>query len=377
MPPARPTTRELAPRWLALGLATAALTVLLDLAGIPSPALFAGLLVGLVAALRSPRTLRLPRGVNTAGQAVVGVALGTYVTSSTLSTVVEQGVPVIAVSVATLALTVVAGLALGRMADVDKPTATFGMVAGGASGIVAIAQELGADPRLVAVMQYLRVLLVVVLTPLVAQGLFSPGASDGGPGAAVAAAAPSPGLLASAAFTLLCVLVGRAVAERARLPAGSLLGPMLLAAALAVLGWSWAGALPALFQDVAFAIIGLQVGLGFTRESLRHARDLLLPTLAAIVVLLVACALLGLLLARWAGVSALDGYLATTPGGLYAVLAAAVDQGANTTFVLAVQVLRLFVMLLAAPLIARRLLRGERRGGRPGQGAASSVAGTP
>ena len=55
------------------------------------------------------------------------------------------------------------------------------------------------------------------------------------------------------------------------------------------------------------------------------------------------------------GVSALDGYLATTPGGLYAVLATATDIGADATFVLAVQVLRLFAMLLSAPLVARVL----------------------
>ncbi len=57
------------------------------------------------------------------------------------------------------------------------------------------------------------------------------------------------------------------------------------------------------------------------------------------------------------GVSGLDAYLATTPGGLYAVLATATGSGADATFVLAVQVLRLFVMLLAAPLVARRLRR--------------------
>jgi uncharacterized membrane protein AbrB (regulator of aidB expression) len=69
----------------------------------------------------------------------------------------------------------------------------------------------------------------------------------------------------------------------------------------------------------------------------------------------VACAGLGAVLARTAGVSPLDGYLATTPGGLYAVLATARGSGADATFVLAVQVLRLFVMLFSAPLLARLL----------------------
>ena len=40
------------------------------------------------------------------------------------------------------------------------------MVAGGASGIVTMARELDADDRLVAFMQYARVLVVVLLTPV-------------------------------------------------------------------------------------------------------------------------------------------------------------------------------------------------------------------
>ena len=58
-----------------------------------------------------------------------------------------------------------------------------------------------------------------------------------------------------------------------------------------------------------------------------------------------------------AGVSFRDAYLATTPGGLYAVLAVAVGAGANTTFILAVQVLRLLVAVLLAPLAVRRIAR--------------------
>jgi uncharacterized membrane protein AbrB (regulator of aidB expression) len=58
------------------------------------------------------------------------------------------------------------------------------------------------------------------------------------------------------------------------------------------------------------------------------------------------------LLARATGRSQLDGYLATTPGGLYAVLATAIDRGADVTFILTVQIARLFVMLLCAPLLA-------------------------
>jgi uncharacterized membrane protein AbrB (regulator of aidB expression) len=65
---------------------------------------------------------------------------------------------------------------------------------------------------------------------------------------------------------------------------------------------------------------------------------------------------LAIILAATTSVSLLDAYLATTPGGLYAVLAVAVGAGANTTFIVAVQGLRLVVMVLLAPVAVRHLI---------------------
>jgi membrane AbrB-like protein len=113
---------------------------------------------------------------------------------------------------------------------------------------------------------------------------------------------------------------------------------------------------PALVREPGFAAIGLQVGLRFTPGLLREAGRLLLPTLLCIAGLLVACFGLALILAATTDASLLDAYLATTPGGLYAVLAAAFGSGADTTFVIAVQTLRLFVMILLAPVVVRRLV---------------------
>jgi membrane AbrB-like protein len=139
-----------------------------------------------------------------------------------------------------------------------------------------------------------------------------------------------------------------------RTPAGSLLGPMVAAAVFAVTLGDFQ--VPVLIREPAFAAIGLQVGLRFTPALLRQAGRLLVPTLLCIFGLLVACFGLALILHATTDASLLDAYLATTPGGLYAVLAAAFGTGADTTFVIAVQTLRLFVMILLAPVVVRRLV---------------------
>jgi uncharacterized protein len=337
-------------RWTAVGVASAAGGFGAAAVGVPSPALFAGLLVGLAFALRTSWSLDVPPLGARAAQGVLGVSLGILVQSSTLSEIGRNAAPILGVTVATLAATIGAGLAMSRLTGIDRATASFGMVAGGASGIVAISRELGADERLVAVMQYLRVLVIVVLTPLVAGY-----AGGGGAGSTAGAGGPSGGWLEGLAMLALCLAAGTALARVTRLPAGSLLGPLIVAAGLSLGGAAIVAPVPPAVLQVAYVAIGLSVGLRFTVASLRHAARILPATLGMIAALMVVTAGLGMLLVPLAHVGALDAYLATTPGGLYAVLAAASTSDVDATFVLSVQVLRLFAMLLAAPLLARWL----------------------
>lgn len=341
-------------RWAALIALTALGARAGDALGLPSPALFAGMLAGIAVALRWPgdeaqpgTPVRLREGA----EALVGVVLGTYVQTATLREVGAQLLPILGVTLATLGLSVACGLLLARITELDRATAAFGTIAGGATGIIVMARDLGADERLVAVLQYLRVVVVVALTPLVAAAFFTHGAGSGGG----LAAAPGGSPLQGTAFAAVCVAAGLGLARRVPLPAPTLLLPLAVAAALTVTGAPGVAPVPGLLQQVSFGVIGAEVGLRFTPESLRSAGRVLLPALGLIGGLLAGSFGLALVLAPLADVSVLSAYLATTPGGLYAVLAVAVGSGADTTFVLAVQVLRLLVMLLAAPALARRL----------------------
>jgi uncharacterized protein len=324
-------------------------------AGLPSGYLFVALLAGLAYALLLPGRLSLPPIGFQAGQAITGVALGTFLHTSTLTGLGTRWVPVILVTAATLAVTIAAGLVLARIAEVDRPTASLGMVAGGASGIVAMADELGGDDRLVAFMQYLRVLVVTLLTPLLVPLAFGVHSHT-----AVAAEGPVLGSVAGWGFTIGVGVAGAILGPRVKLPAPALIGPLILSALLTLSGLTGDVEVPPLAREVGFALIGLQIGLGFERDTVGQIARLALPVALSIAALLIACFGLAWLLELTADAKLLDAYLATTPGGLYAVLPIAYGSGADTTFVLAVQGLRLFAMVLAAPVVVRWLVRSER-----------------
>lgn len=349
--PAQPGPRRVVVRWILLVVLTVAGTAGLDVLAVPSPALFAGLLVAMVLALAGQSPGRVARPLSAAAQAVVGVVIGVLARPETLVAVARDGLPVLLVGCGTLAVSMAGGLLLGRRPGVTPLTGMLALTAGGASGLVAISRELGGDDRVVAVIQYLRVVLVTVTMPLVAATVYgaSGGAGSGAPSASGAAGPWYTGLL----LTVVCGAVGLPLARLLHVPAGGLLGPMTVALVLSLTGVAGDAVPPAALVELAYAVIGWQAGVRFTRASLRQVAGLLPAAVALIFAVVVACAALGALLAWLTGATPLEGYLATTPGGIYAVLATAISSGVDVAFVVSVQVLRVIVMLLVAPVVAR------------------------
>ena len=341
-------------KWILLAVVSVAVTIPLNLVGVPSAGLFAALVVGIALALANLAPKAVPRRIGVAAQGVLGVYIGTMVSRDALGALGPHWVVVLAVAVATLLISVAAGALLGLRRDVSPLTGSLAMVAGGASGLVAIARELGADDRVVAVVQYLRVALVTASMPIVVTLIYRAERTHLATSVDQASSAPwYLGLLVLAVLVLAGATVGRWI----RLPGAGLLGPLALTVVLQLSPVPFDLSVPAVLVEVGYLIIGWQAGVAFTRESLRAVGRTLPAALALIVALTVATAGLGVVLARVAGLTPLEGYLATSPGGVYAVLATAVETGSNVTFVIAAQVVRILLMLFAAPLLAKVIMR--------------------
>ena len=143
------------------------------------------------------------------------MVIGVLAQAETLIAVAHDWLPVLLVGCGTLALSMAAGLLLGRRPGVSPLTGMLALTAGGASGLVAVTRELGGDERIVAVIQYLRVVLVTVSMPVVAATIY--GASGDG-------AAPAPGVVQpwylGLLLTVVCAAVGVPLARRAAYPGG-------------------------------------------------------------------------------------------------------------------------------------------------------------
>jgi membrane AbrB-like protein len=337
--------------WLVIAAASAISALTLLRFGVPAALLLGPMLVAVTVACCGIE-MRVARPVFIAAQGVVGALVGRAVSPAILADVVANAGVMIGFVGGTIVAAAIVGWLLARFTSLGAETAAWGSSPGGASAMVAASADFGADTRLVAFMQYLRVILVVLTASSVAKILL--GAV---PHASIVATGdqtlpPTTQLLESLVSIALCCWLG----TRLKIPAGALLLSMIAAAAAAASG-RVAVVMPWWLVAGAYAAIGWYVGLAFTRDVVRYALRSL-PTLIGSTLLLIGlCAAVGEALRGLLHADPLTVYLATSPGGLDSVAIIALGSGANVPLVLAIQTLRVFFVILTGPAIARLIAR--------------------
>jgi membrane AbrB-like protein len=332
-------------QWAVLIAGSVVLAALLELAGLPAALLLGPMLAGILLATNGGG-IRAPRLPVVAAQAVVGCLIARAITSDILLAFLRDWPLFLGVVVVIIATSGLLGWGISRLKVLPASTAVWGTSPGAAQAMMALAGAFGADARLVAFMQYLRVVCVAGLSSLVARVWV-------GPIAVVPHTSWFPAVpWLDFAATLALVGVGVAASLRLRLAAGGLLIPMIAGAPLEGIGLVHI-TLPPWLLAASYAVLGWNVGLGFTRAILAHAWRALPQVLASIFSLIAVCGALAFVLVYAAGIDPLTAYLATSPGGMDSVAIIAASSTADLSFVMALQTVRFAIVLLAGPPLAR------------------------
>ena len=347
------TLRERPPyqQWAVLVIASFAFIVLLELTGLPA-ALLLGSMAAAILVSASGARIRVPAWSFVLAQGVVGCLVARSISPGILMTMLRQW-PVFLTCVGAVILfsTALGGL-LARWKVLPGTTAVWGSAPGAATVMVLMAEAFGGDIRLVAVMQFLRIVIVVLVASVVARFWVAPGdvavlvATDWFP---VVAAGP---VLA----TLALAIAGAAAGAALKIPAGPLLVPMGVGAVLSG-SHILTIALPPWLLAGPYALVGWAIGLRFTREIVLHAARAFPGIAASILALIALCGCLAYALHIVAGTDPLTAYLATSPGGANSVAIIAAASKVDMPFVMAMQVARFLLVLLIGPSLARLAAR--------------------
>jgi membrane AbrB-like protein len=332
-------------RWAVLLAASALAAGLLQWVRLPA-ALLLGPLVAAILAQTAGGAVTIPRAFLAAAQTVIGCLVARSITAPIVAGFVSRWPVLLAVVALSVAASAAIGWCMSRFRIIPGTTAVWGMLPGAATVMTVLAEAHGADFRLVAFMQYLRVVLVAAVASVVAL-LFAHGGVD-----RFAVGYFPPVHLPDLAATAAVAIIGGGLGLALRLPAGVLLGPLALGAVLNLSGWARIE-LPPVLLIASYAVIGWNIGLRFTRDVLAAAARALPQSLGATALLMVFCGLLAWMLVVFLHVDPLTAYLATSPGGVDAAAIIAASTKVDTPFVMALQTVRVIVLLFIGPQVAR------------------------
>lgn len=322
-------------RWLVAAPLSVALGLLFSFLGVPAAWILAGILGAGSVALVTEEDLPVNEHLFTFARGTVGVFAALPLVGMNPLPYLLPGVVAGAV---VIGMGFVGGLVLANH-GVSRETGVLSLLPGGASLMPAIARDVGADIRYVSLSQYLRLLIVSVSLPLVASQFTSVTRTELDPYWWMWLLVPA------------LIVAGVFAGKLLKFPNPSVFGPMALTVLVGVLV-DVTIVPPRLLSIVGFLAIGWMCGGGLNVPALRRFSRLLPATLAYIAGLMLACAGMGWLMAKWLGLSFYEGYLATSPGALETVLVLATSPA-----VVALQVIRLIMVILFAGWLPRILKR--------------------
>jgi uncharacterized protein len=331
---------------LGLGLTGGALFFWLTM---PLPWMIGALAATLTAAvaglpIRAPERLRDPVIV------VIGVLLGSGFSPALIGQAVTWGWSLMALG---LYLAVAAAVVVPfyrRVGGFDPITAYFAGMPGGLAEMVTMGRAFGGDDRKIILAHAARIVVTVVLIALwfrVIEG-YAVGANPGGP--------PLRDMtLKDSALLVACGVAGALIGRRLRFPAPMLVGPMVVSGLVHLTGLT-ESAPPGGLVISAQVMLGTIMGCRFIGTPGRAvARALMLAFWATLITFAVS---LAFAVALWS-VTSLPMeqiVLAYAPGGLTEMALVALAVQAEVAFVALHHVVRIVMIVAAAPIFFRRFV---------------------
>lgn len=335
--------------WAALLVLSAALGAFLLWIHAPA-ALMLGPLVAAIVVASSGGKVHLPARPFLLAQGIVGCLIANMVPITIVGDVLNHWLLFTFGVVSVVLASCLIGWTMTRLQMLPGTTALWGTSPGAASVMTIMAESYGADARLVALMQYTRVVGVAAVAALLVRLV---GIDTSQAQAAQKAVVWFPPLdWLGFAETIALAVAGPVIAKYLRIPAGAFLVPLVIGAVLAHFGFITI-VLPPWLLAVCYALVGWNVGLRFTRPLLIHAARALPQIIGTTLALIVICGGIAAFMVWVAGVDPLTAYLATSPGGSDSIAIIAASADVDVSFVMAMQTVRMLAVLFLAPALTK------------------------
>jgi hypothetical protein len=321
----------------------------------PLPWMIGSILAMSAVQMAGARFEALPGGRD-AGMLVVGISLGLYFTAPVLQEVIAYWPWFVFLGFAAIGFGAASALVLMRLGRVDRATAWFGSMPGGASEMATLGEKHGAAPHFVAFAHSFRMLVVVTVIPVSITLAGFSAAEDYRP-------VTVPFDPAGLAILVSAATVAGFIARRVGAPTAFTLGPLLLTIVLTASGVQLSS-VPTVFTNAAQVLLGCALGARFDRSFLAHAPRFATALIPSVAVMLGLAALVGWILSLGTGAGIGTTLLSAAPGGIAEMSITAKVLRLGVAFVTAAHVVRYVIVVMFTSLVFHLLERVRVRAGK-------------
>jgi hypothetical protein len=313
--------------------------------GLPLPWLLGPMLVNLVGAmLQLP--IAAPNRLRPYVIVVIGVLLGSGFTPDVLGQVSGWAISLLFLAFYLIVSGVLVVPYYRFVGRFDPVSAYFAGMPGGLSEMMIIGKDMGGDDKAIILAHASRILIVVCVVAVWFRLVL--GVDMGNQAAGGVRLADIPGW--ELGVLALCGGFGLILGRVLRLPAPTLLGPMILSSLAHGTGLVFS-APPRELVVIAQIFLGTIMGCRFIGTRPAQIGGALVLGLGATVLMLSVTAAFAVLLHRYFGQSLEQVILAYAPGGLTEMSLVALAMQADVTYVAAHHLLRITLVILVAPFI--------------------------
>jgi membrane AbrB-like protein len=318
--------------------------VLFKFLGTPMPWMLGSLIICMVAS-QFIANVHVPTVFREILQPVLGVSLGSFFTPSLFSEL-SRWPAVLAILAAYLVVATLFGVFyFRRVAGYDLTTAFFSAIPGGLADLTLIGASMGANIVLLGLIHSIRVLMVVVSIPFILS-LFA------GPIVSTGARAVVPLELSGLVILTLCGIVGYVFGRVTRMPAGGVLAPLLVSAAVHLMGITHSSP-PASMINVVQVVLGAYIGARFVDLQWSHFRSALIHGLIWGTGLILLSILAAFLCSQVTDFGLAQLLLGFAPGGVAEMGLLTIALGIDVALVTTCHVARVILVYMIVPIATR------------------------
>ncbi|MEM1168912.1 MAG: AbrB family transcriptional regulator [Cyanobacteria bacterium P01_H01_bin.35] len=316
-----------------------------DWLGVPVGWLLGPLLVGITYACIQDNPKPLPSDFIKVGKAIIGLYSASRFSPDTLMLATTHAIPVILCILVTGALSMFNGYLLWKWGGVNKLTSFLGAIPGSATTLAIMSEEYGAEPITVTVLQYIRMVVVVLTIPTTVTLLFPNNVVEPIMTAQSTVNDSMVSIFLNLPVLAGCCILGIILGKWLKLPTTGFLGAFLVGL---LLFWNVPGLffVPHWLWVFALILVGLSIGWRFNLQAVRQLWKAVLLEITLVIVLMLSCLVIGYQFHLITKIDLITAILGFTPGGLEAMIATANQLGGNTGMVLAIQITRQMLILL-------------------------------